>query len=172
MNKLGTGTGFFLHSENCVVPPYSSWLIGRIVCIRVQIPCVRVRACGFLMNCGMLMVVKQWFLQLIGCNGWYSELLHNWWGCLVDVPVLLWIEVGRVCEWALCMWKRNVFCFFWGGWGPRLPEKVGSCYFRGSSCQFLLTEAHSAVSIMYDCVSRARMVSDSLIKLEENKGII
>ena len=43
----------------------------------------------------------------------------------MDVPVLLWIEVGRVCECALCMWKRNVLFFFFffggggGGGGPR-----------------------------------------------------
>lgn len=160
MNKLGTGTGFFLHSENCLVPPYSSWLIGCIVCMRAHM-CVYV--CGFLMNRGMLIVVKQWFLQLIGCNGWYSELLHNWWGCLVDVPLLLCIDGGvcvHVCGSAV----------FWVG--PRDSREVCSCYFCSSSCQFLLTEARSTVSIMYDCGLRGRMVSDSLIKLKENKAII
>ena len=93
----------------------------------------------------------------------------------MDVPVLLWIEVGRCVCGSATFFFVVFFCFsfvFLGGPGPRLPEKVGSRYFRGSSCQFLLTEARSAVSIMYDCVSRARTVSDSLIKLKENKGII
>lgn len=97
---------------------------------------------------------------------------------IIDEDVLWMSQCCCGLKSAVCVSERCVcgsatfFVFLGGGWGPRLPEKVGSCYFRGSSCQFLLTEAHSAVSIMYDCVSRARMVSDSLIKLEENKGII
>lgn len=76
---------FLLRSENSLAPPTFILCASAWICV-----C----AWGGLMNSEMQMVVKQWFLQLIGCNGWYSELLHNWWGCLVDVPLLLWCGGG------------------------------------------------------------------------------
>jgi len=56
--------------------------------------------------------------------------------------------------------------------GARDDGEVCFCYFCSSSCQFLLTEARSAISIMYDCGLWGRIESDSFIKLEENKGAI
>lgn len=53
-----------------------------------------------------------------------------------------------------------------------VPEKAASIISCSSSCQFLLTRAHSAISIMHDRGLWGRIVSDSLIKLKENKGPI
>lgn len=87
----------------------------------------------------------------------------------MDVPLLLCID-GSVCA---CTCMSVCVCgsaMFLGG--ARDSGEVCSCYFCSSSCQFLLTEARSAVSIMYDCGLQGGMVSDSLIKLKENKPII
>lgn len=155
MNKLGIATGFFafwrLFRFSVFIPVYWTHCMGTCVCV-----C----ACGFLMNREMLMVVKQWFLQLIGCNGWYSELLHNWWGCLVDALMPSGSDAG-VC---VCV------CWSSKSWvGPATPEKSASVFFYSSSYLFLLTEARSTISIMHDCLLQGKNGVRFLHRIERNQ---
>lgn len=76
------------------------------------------------------------------------------------------MRMSRECPAAVVHWRRHacpfarasgcavffVFVFSSSGWGPETLQKSVLVI----SCQFLLTEARSAVSIMYDCGLRER----------------
>lgn len=53
--------------------------------------------------------------------------------------------------------------------GLRHSAQVCSCYLRAGCCQFSLTEAASAVSIMYERALRARAVSDFPYQIERKQ---